>query len=141
MTLLCAALVQHLPFIFPAHFLEYYPNASVAPPTSQLPPTKMPVVAWSDSIELKEYADLKHMAWSGAPGTVLPPDKVLALRQGYYAAVSHTDECLGRVMAALNSSKYANNTVIAFWGDHGATQYHTVTRTLVEHNMTCACLL
>ena len=117
---------QHLPFIFPARLLQHYPNQTVLPPTTQLPPEHMPAVAWSDSIELKEYADLKPMAWSGAPGSVLPPAKVQSLRQAYYSAVSHTDECLGQVMSALNASQYANNTVIAFWGDHGwcVTQPH-----------------
>lgn len=108
----------HLPFIFPARLLKNYPNASIALPNQQ-PPAEMPTVAWSDSIELKEYHDLKPMTWTGEPGTTLPQDKVLALRQGYYAAVTHMDECLGQVMAALNRSSFVDNTVVAFWGDHG----------------------
>eukprot|EP01047_Picozoa_sp_COSAG01_P015094 COSAG01_NODE_749_length_13846_cov_205.366097_6_plen_86_part_00 len=77
------ATAQHLPFIFPARLLRHYPNESVAPPTDQQPPAGMPPVAWSDSVELKEYADLVHMDWSGAPGTVLPPGKVCALWRGW----------------------------------------------------------
>ena len=62
-----------LPFIFPAQLLRHYPAAQVELPTDQLPPAGMPTVAWSDSIELKEYADLEPMEWTGTPGTVLPP--------------------------------------------------------------------
>ena len=72
---------QHLPFIFPERLLQHYPNSSVALPTSQLPPTDMPEVAWSDSVELKEYNDVVKMPWTGKPGSVLPAPKVLALRQ------------------------------------------------------------
>ena len=41
--------------------------------------------------------------------------------QGYLAATSFADACIGHVLAALESSKYKNNTMIVLWGDHG---YH-----------------
>ena len=39
--------------------------------------------------------------------------------QGYLASISFTDECVGRVLDALNRSDYAENTIIVFWADHG----------------------
>ncbi|MEM6601306.1 MAG: sulfatase [Verrucomicrobiota bacterium] len=39
----------------------------------------------------------------------------------YLAAVSYADEMLGRVLDALQQSKYRDNTVIVVWSDHG---YH-----------------
>lgn len=39
--------------------------------------------------------------------------------QGYLACVSFVDYEVGRVLDALNNSKYAENTVIVLWSDHG----------------------
>ena len=39
--------------------------------------------------------------------------------QAYLACVSFVDYQIGRVMEALNNSKYAGNTVIVLWSDHG----------------------
>lgn len=39
--------------------------------------------------------------------------------QGYLACVSFVDYEVGRVLNALNNSKYAENTVIVLWSDHG----------------------
>jgi iduronate 2-sulfatase len=41
--------------------------------------------------------------------------------RGYWAATSFVDEQVGRVMAALDESGLASNTIVVFWGDHG---YH-----------------
>jgi iduronate 2-sulfatase len=43
------------------------------------------------------------------------------MKRGYWAAVSFVDEQVGRVMAALDASGLAQNTIVVFWGDHG---YH-----------------
>jgi arylsulfatase A-like enzyme len=51
------------------------------------------------------------------PGQVLPPDVVIDLRRAYYSAVSHMDDQVGRVMAALEASGFKDRTIIAFWGD------------------------
>ena len=41
--------------------------------------------------------------------------------QGYLAACSFADACVGRVLDALNASAYRDNTIVVLWGDHG---YH-----------------
>ena len=40
---------------------------------------------------------------------------------GYLASISYADAMVGRVMEALDSSAYAQNTIVVFWSDHG---YH-----------------
>jgi iduronate 2-sulfatase len=39
--------------------------------------------------------------------------------QAYSAAVTFVDEQIGRVIAALDASGLASNTIIVLWGDHG----------------------
>jgi arylsulfatase A-like enzyme len=39
--------------------------------------------------------------------------------QAYLACLSFIDAQVGRVMEALRKSKYADNTIVVFWGDHG----------------------
>lgn len=39
--------------------------------------------------------------------------------QAYLANVTYADECVGVVMDALNNSKYAENTIVILFGDHG----------------------
>jgi iduronate 2-sulfatase len=43
-----------------------------------------------------------------------------ALRRAYYASVSYTDSNVGEVMDTLESLGFAGNTIVSFWGDHGA---------------------
>lgn len=40
---------------------------------------------------------------------------------GYLACMSYADAMMGRVLDALAASKYADNTIVVFWSDHG---YH-----------------
>ena len=39
--------------------------------------------------------------------------------QGYLAASSFADACIGHVLDALENSAYRDNTIVVFWGDHG----------------------
>jgi arylsulfatase A-like enzyme len=39
--------------------------------------------------------------------------------QGYLACISFADDCIGRVIDALDSSEYKDNTIIVLWSDHG----------------------
>eukprot|EP01050_Picozoa_sp_SAG11_P025939 SAG11_NODE_6034_length_1405_cov_1.530628_1_plen_387_part_01 len=107
----------HLPFVFPAAKLLLYPASEVALPADQAPPAGMPPIAWSSYGELRAYSDVAALNTSGAPGTALPPPLVRELRRAYYAAVSHTDEQLGKVLGALRGSGLSGDTVVALWGD------------------------
>ena len=40
---------------------------------------------------------------------------------GYLACMSYADAMLGRILSALESSPYADNTIVVLWSDHG---YH-----------------
>jgi arylsulfatase A-like enzyme len=39
--------------------------------------------------------------------------------RAYLAASAMTDELIGQIVGALEKSKYANNTIIVLWSDHG----------------------
>jgi len=39
--------------------------------------------------------------------------------QGYLASIHFTDAMVGRLLDALDGSRYADNTIIVMWGDHG----------------------
>jgi len=39
--------------------------------------------------------------------------------QAYLAAATFADACIGVVLDALENSKYAENTIVLLWGDHG----------------------
>ena len=60
---------------------------------------------------------------------LIDDDQTRKLVHGYYAAVSYMDAQLGKVLDALDAEGFADNTVIAFWGDHG---WH-----LGDHGMWC----
>jgi len=54
--------------------------------------------------------------------TISPDDR--ALKEcilGYLAAITYADAQIGRVLTALNNSKYADSTIVVLWSDHG---YH-----------------
>lgn len=79
----------HLPFVASKQFFDHYPPTAIQlPPDHEMPPKDMPAVAWSSYGELRAYADQVKLKATGAPGTKLPDDDVLALRRAYYAAVS-----------------------------------------------------
>ncbi len=39
--------------------------------------------------------------------------------QAYLAATSYADACIGVILDGLKNSKYADNTIVILWGDHG----------------------
>ena len=111
----------HLPFVAPQRKYELYPADSIVLPADQQPPKGMPEKAWSNSGELTNgYDDIRKIHPNGLnPGQTLPSQTTLELRRAYYAAVSHMDEQVGRVLDALEATGLADKTVISFWGDHG----------------------
>jgi iduronate 2-sulfatase len=55
----------------------------------------------------------------GNPGYTLPEQKQRELRRAYYCAVTHVDQQIGKVVAALDATGLAASTVVVMWADHG----------------------
>ena len=59
------------------------------------------------------------------------------LVQAYTACIRHADELVGRVLESLETSRYAGNTIVVFWSDHGyhfGEKHHFAKNTLWERS-------
>jgi iduronate 2-sulfatase len=114
-------LKPHLPFIFPASFLEPYKSYSTLAP-DRAAAVNQSEESWTGWGEIAAYSDIYPIAKGlnlSVPGAQMPQAKALELRRGYLAATSYNDWCVGQVLAALDASGHANDTVVVLWGDHG----------------------
>ncbi len=100
----------HLPFGCPARYLEPYRDA-------QLPPISHPAkpagrTTWHASGEF-----MKYNRWGRNPNEDI--EFALEVRKHYAACVSYADAQVGRMMAKLDQTGAADNTIVILWGDHG----------------------
>jgi len=111
----------HLPFMFPEEFSQFYPEDDINLPSNPFAPHLMPVTAWSNWGELRNYPDIKAIdkPHLGDINVTLPESKVLELRRAYYSSISHVDSEIGKVLEALEEVGLADSTIVMFWGDHG----------------------
>lgn len=132
----------HLPFHFPANFNETYniweaygPTDDISLPQHECAPKGMPGIAFT-----YEMDGMQHLSANGTgvpiPGPDIPgddrpsldcpvcgppapPNVTRILRKSYYASVSWVDFLVGKMLAQLDALGHADDTVIAFVGDHG----------------------
>lgn len=126
----------HLPLLVPKQYLDLYPPGSIPFPANFKAPINMPLAATEcaggkclpglSSLELwEQYSFNATMPqhWNGWDGNVtespLSRDLADTLRRYYFAAVSHTDAMLGRMLDAIEALGATNNTVVVFASDHG----------------------
>jgi iduronate 2-sulfatase len=103
----------HVPYTAPKEFFDLY----------DLDKIKIP------EFPEDEMADIPMMGKSIAFGTIKIGDHYAVanlsdtywkeLVYGYLACVSFVDHELGKVLKALEDSKYADNTIVVLWSDHG----------------------
>ena len=106
--LACGIYRPHLSWYAPREFFDLHPLDKI-----QLPPSLDndldDIPARGRVMAGKEFAIVKEQGqWKQAV-------------QGYLAATSFADACVGRVLDALDASRYRDNTIVVLWGDHG---YH-----------------
>jgi arylsulfatase A-like enzyme len=103
----CAFNVPHDPYIVPKHYYDMFPL---------------------DKIELPSNADAIHQRFSRdwarevnvkTRGPEGQPYGLLEFMRVYYANVKFLDDQIGRVLASLEKSGQMDNTIIAFFSDHG----------------------
>ncbi|MDA0349502.1 MAG: sulfatase [Verrucomicrobia bacterium] len=103
----------HTPYVAPKKYWDLYPIETI----------KMPYAPEDDRADIPKVAFAHN---NPVPNYNLAVEDVLRAKQAYYASVSFVDAQVGRLLDALEDLGLAENTVIAFWSDHG---YH-----LGEHN-------
>lgn len=103
----------HVPYTAPKEYFDMYKLEEIIVP----------------EVPEDEMADIPLMGKSIAYGTIKTGDHyaVTSLSDNYWkelvysylACVSFVDDQLGKVLDALEKSKYAENTIIVLWSDHG----------------------
>lgn len=102
----------HLPFTAPQKYWDLYDPAKLPLAANPNPPRGAPAYALKQIGELNQYAQIPEKP---------PVDAALQRRliHGYYAGVSYVDAQIGRVLAELERSGLAQNTIVVLWGDNG----------------------
>ena len=101
----------HVPMFATKKWFDMHPKDKI----------KLPVVPSDDLNDLSQYAidltNLEHV--SPTHEWVTGAGQWEHAVQSYLASVTFADHCLGLVLDALEKSKYADNTIIALFSDHG----------------------
>eukprot|EP00039_Didymoeca_costata_P002860 m.63182 g.63182 ORF g.63182 m.63182 type:complete len:532 (+) comp11566_c0_seq1:3-1598(+) len=103
----------HVPWIFPAEFMQYYPQDINDIPLANdtYAPVDMPPFAWHFPADV-------HGINIAANGTA-NYTRSRIFRRGYYAAISYTDYNIGVLLDALKNLGFEDNTAVILFGDHG----------------------
>ena len=103
----------HTPFVAPKKYFAMYPLHEMRLPYAPKGDRDdIPIAAFAHNCPVPNYG--------------LDDLTLRKALQAYYATVSFVDAQIGRLMAALDQLKLADNTIVVLWSDHG---YH-----LGEHN-------
>jgi arylsulfatase A-like enzyme len=111
----------HLPFAVPSPYFDLYDRASFPlEPFQQAPDDADASYILSDNNETRSYVPTPPPGQEPAPyPEVFTDDQQRELIHGYHAAVSFIDHLLGQLLAELDATGQADNTIIVLWGDHG----------------------
>ena len=121
----------HLPWYCAKKYYDMYPPAEqIAPPMNPDVPKDFPPIARGFS-HIGSYVDTKQFypnmtkchtnvqASFSIDECGISEDYARVLRRAYYSCVTYTDAQVGRVIDALESMGFADDTIIVLWGDHG----------------------
>ncbi len=98
----------HLPWYVPKKYFDRFDVSKVALP--EVP---------KDDLGDVPPAGVRMARPQGDHRKVIASDNWARAVQGYLASIHFTDAMVGRLLAALDGSAYAENTIIVMWGDHG----------------------
>jgi len=105
--LACGFFKPHLPWFVPEQYFESFPLDEVSLPlvleedTADIPEIGKKLIRFKDHENV-----LKYGQWEKAV-------------QGYLSSGNFVDQCVGRVIDALEKSEYRDNTIVVLWSDHG----------------------
>jgi len=100
----------HVPLYVPQKWFDLYPLDTIeTPPYKSDDLNDIPAVG----MQINDLPMMPSTAWAKESG------EWKKIVQAYLACMSYVDYELGRVLDALESSKYADNTIVVLWSDHG----------------------
>lgn len=97
----------HAPFVTPQAYFDMYAPEDIPPPIR------------FGRQQRPDHPSIAHLRKIVPHDADIPLARVQALRAAYYATISYLDALVGRVLAALEASGQAENTVIVYTSDHG----------------------
>ena len=104
----------HLPWYTPSQYFDLYPVGSIKlPETIADDLDDVPPMATRPFLELTDKPPMAEHRWVADTG------KWQDAVQAYLASISFADAQVGRIMAALDASGHAHNTIIVLISDHG----------------------
>ncbi|MDZ4289622.1 MAG: sulfatase [Prosthecobacter sp.] len=101
----------HVPWVSPKKYWDLYDRAKLPLATNEFLPQGAPAFATIPAQDFPSYANVPE-------GEMPEPFKRECLH-GYLAAISYIDAQVGRLLAALDETGLAKNTIVVFWSDHG----------------------
>ena len=100
----------HLPWIVPQEYFDRHPLESI----------KIPKISDTDLNDITTpTGEVKFKPTSDYKWVKQDPALFKGAIQGYLAASSLADDCVGYVLDALAKSPLRDNTIVVIWGDHG----------------------
>jgi arylsulfatase A-like enzyme len=102
----------HVPWVAPKKYWDLYDPAKLVMADNQFLPRNAPPFAAKSGDDFYWYSNV-------------PRDRKITeafgrqCLHGYLAATSYIDAQVGRLLAALEQSGLAKNTIVMLWGDHG----------------------
>jgi len=104
----------HVPWISPKKYWDLYDPAKFTLANNEFVPKGAPDFAATSGNDFYGYRDVPQVT-----GDKLPETFKRQCLHGYYAAISYVDAQVGRLLATLDETGLAKNTIIVFWSDHG----------------------
>lgn len=101
----------HDPQYAPSEYFNEHPLADV----------ELPTILASDLDDVPVIAKRYTRAANNYEAMVRKHNALQSATRGYLASVTFADDMIGRVLRALDASRYADNTIVVLFSDHG---YH-----------------
>jgi arylsulfatase A-like enzyme len=108
MFLACGPFRPHLPWYVPQKYFDFYPVDKITLPTVR-----------DDDLDDVPPLGVKMARPDGDHRKVIQSNNYHKAVQGYLASITFADAEVGRLVEALDTSEYADNTIVVLWGDHG----------------------
>lgn len=104
----CGIYRPHSPLYAPKEYFDRFPLDTII----------LPDDSEEDLNDLPDYARRVVLA-DHSHERIVDAGKYREAVQAYLACVAFADDCVGRVLDALDESPYRDNTIVILWSDHG----------------------